>query len=177
MRTLILLLLTTLGLSGQSPRYEVMQISRKPHPVDPNLGAYIQTNSFVLRAYEIAELVSSANASFQVTTPEGRFNGTPTQNAGHYGPLVLLGPATIAMTSYEGYALFKITPSYYPFEKASLVMPGPGGAEVTMECSTDLVNWVTATNGTYTNMPAAKFFRINLRKIEVDLTPPVKAAP
>lgn len=181
MRTFLLFLLTTVGLAAQVPRYEVMQIAVRDVPDPSGFGMMhlTQTNSLVVKQFEIVELVSvsSISGSLTVTTPTGRFNAFPGATTAYLPPLIVVGPANIVMEAVSGYALFKITPSYYPFEKASLVMPGPGGAVVTMECSTDLVNWVTATNGTYTNMPAAKFFRINLNKINVDLTPPVKAAP
>src|SRR5205085_9205467 len=52
---------------------------------------------------------------------------------------------------------------YFPPDKTAVVGAYSGNVQVTMEISTDLVNWTSATNGlVYTNSPAARFFRIKL---------------
>jgi hypothetical protein len=47
----------------------------------------------------------------------------------------------------------------YPPDKTLITLPGTNSCTVTLEGSTDLVHWSTATNGTYT-VPQAMFFRI-----------------
>jgi len=34
-----------------------------------------------------------------------------------------------------------------------------------MECSTNLIDWVPASLGVYTNVPAAKFFRLKAERL------------
>lgn len=86
-------------------------------------------------------------------------------------PLVVTGPAVIQFvtTDTRGKAMctFKITPEAYPPDKSAIVMPGTnGGARVTLEASTDLTTWAPATNGVYTNLPSAKFFRIAVERVQ-----------
>ena len=80
-------------------------------------------------------------------------------------PLIIAGPATLELRGSAGIATFRLTPESYPPDQAVLVAPGAGGAAITLECSTNLVAWQTATNGIYTNQPAAKFFRIRAERI------------
>lgn len=86
-------------------------------------------------------------------------------------PLIVTGPATIRLvtTSADGKALctFRINPEAYPPDESAIVMPGTnGGARVTLEASTDLTTWAPATNGVYTNLRAAKFFRIAVERVQ-----------
>ena len=84
-------------------------------------------------------------------------------------PIVVAGPARIVLATEgpqaSGFCTLRITPEAYPPDKSILVPPGAGGATVTLECSTDLVNWTAATNGVYTNLLVAKFFRIQADRI------------
>lgn len=62
-------------------------------------------------------------------------------------------------------ATIEITPSAFPPDKAVTVGPYSGNVQVTLESSTDLVNWAPAVSGaTYTNTPDARFFRINVQR-------------
>ncbi|MFO1488919.1 MAG: hypothetical protein U1F65_10615 [Verrucomicrobiota bacterium] len=66
----------------------------------------------------------------------------------------------------KAYATFDIQPSAYPPDKALTIGSNSGEVKVTMEESTDLVNWTPTNNGTtYTNTPAARFFRIKMEKV------------
>lgn len=128
------------------------------------------TNSLRVEAYEIAEL-----ASFPVD------NGSPTGfltilkngqrltyrhdvNCSQIDPLVISGPATIELVAQSGtaFATFRFFPDSYPPDRSALVPPGSTGATITLQCSTNLVDWVTATNGLYANEPVAKFFRLKV---------------
>ena len=163
------LLLAVSSLAAQVPRYELLRATNR-------------ITAFHIEGYEIAELVSSQgypidllsvespalNAKFGLSTPPNF------QNAGSTPPIpppvVILGPATVSLvaggSSTAAFALFKITPGYYPIDKAAMVAPGPGGAVVELQCSADLVNWTTVTNGVWTNQPSAKFFRVHLTTID-----------
>ena len=83
-------------------------------------------------------------------------------------PLIVAGPARFTLQSPGtpgAVCTFRVTPDAASPTTAEVVPPGTGGARVELQCSTNLVNWQTATNGIYTNQPAAKFFRIRLDRI------------
>jgi len=54
----------------------------------------------------------------------------------------------------------QITPETYDVNKSITVGPGPGGAVISLECSTNLISWTNVWSGTYTNLSDPKFFRI-----------------
>ena len=91
-------------------------------------------------------------------------------NAQQFNPstTVIAGPATIQLVALgAGHALatVDISPSSYPPDRAVTVGPYSADMKVTMEMSTDLVNWTVAQNAAvYTNRPEARFFRIKLEK-------------
>ena len=84
----------------------------------------------------------------------------------------MTGPVTLTLESninraqtQPAFVTIDITPDSYPPDKAVTVPPGAAGASITLECSTDLVHWIAATNGVYIDLPAAKFFRIKAEKV------------
>lgn len=83
-------------------------------------------------------------------------------------PITIAGPATIQLVALnvgDAVATVDITPSSYPPDRAVTVGPYSADMKVTMEMSTDLVNWTVAQNAAvYTNKPEARFFRIKLEK-------------
>ena len=88
-------------------------------------------------------------------------------------PLVVAGPATIQVlqpnnynpANYAAIATFSVEPGPFPANKTTSLGPYSGNVQVTMEESTDLVNWTPAINGqTHTNSPDARFFRIKMVK-------------
>lgn len=139
--------------SSAEPRYVTLEVSF-PAP---------GTNTLTLAPYETAELVSFPT----VANPRQLWF----KRSGDWYlrqdalPLIIAGPATIELRGTGGLATFRLTPESYPPDKAILVAPGAGGAAVILQCSTNLVDWMTATNGIYTNQPAAKFFRIRADRI------------
>ncbi|MCI0744046.1 MAG: hypothetical protein L0Y58_01455 [Verrucomicrobia subdivision 3 bacterium] len=89
---------------------------------------------------------------------------------GYRGPLTIRGPATISLRQIPGtdgkaFSTFAISPEAFPADKAITIPAGTGGAQVTLESSTDLVNWASATNGVYTNLTTARFFRIRADRL------------
>ena len=56
----------------------------------------------------------------------------------------------------------KIIPETYDVNKTVILPPTTNQVQVTMESSTNLVTWVTATNGIYGSPDSARFFRIKL---------------
>jgi len=60
-------------------------------------------------------------------------------------------------------ATVDIQPGPFPPGRTVTVGAYSGNVRVTMEMSTDLVNWTPAVNASlYTNSPDARFFRIQL---------------
>jgi hypothetical protein len=82
--------------------------------------------------------------------------------------LVIAGPATIQLQAdccayYASFATIEVEPGPFPPGKTLTVGAYSGNVQVTMQMSTDLVNWTPAVNGmVYTNSPGARFFRIQL---------------
>lgn len=149
----------------------------------PNVDATNGVAEFQLESYEAAELVSFpsdiASGSridiikngFQFHYSANPFafpSSGPTLPKPPLEPLIVAGPARILLRSDTGrpsLCTFRVTPESYPPDKSLLIAPGPGGAEVTLEFSTNLVNWIATTNGIYTNVPVATFFRIKEQRI------------
>lgn len=101
---------------------------------------------------------------YPTLSPSG-VNSVP---AGFFDPCVVAGPATLSMVSVNGnpgFCTVKITPESFPPDKTIIVLPGTGGGNITMECSTNLIQWTPASNGVYTNLSEARFFRIRLDRI------------
>lgn len=86
-----------------------------------------------------------------------------------FQPIFVAGPAKIRLRADQsqaaGFCTIRVTPEAFPPDRSVLVAPGAGGAVIALECSTNLVNWTAATNGVYTNLPVAKFFRIRADRI------------
>ena len=167
---LITFFLTTLGLLAQD-RYVTVMLPDTYYP-----SQQLTTNTLEIASGETAHLVSlnrSANHSgYQPGIYVKKGDGaaiayfTATTQQTQLEPLVVNGPAKILTFGLGGMATFKITPDQYPPDRTVVVPGGPGGAHVTMECSTNLVHWVPAENGSYTNLPGVKFFRIKLDRIQ-----------
>ena len=81
------------------------------------------------------------------------------------------GPTTITLVQRnltgESMALLtlEIGPSHFPPDK-TLVIPEGGGANIALECSTNLIDWTSATLGVYTNQPSNKFFRLKAERLQ-----------
>ena len=82
---------------------------------------------------------------------------------------VIAGPAVVRAfstdTSFiQAYVTLKITPESFPPDK-TVVIPQGQGANIIMECSTNLIDWTVTAPGVYTNVPSAKFFRIRPERV------------
>jgi hypothetical protein len=131
-----------------------------------------------INAYEVAELVSlpytdQAYRPFLIIEKDDM--QITFERVGNYNyytqpiwdPLVVAGPATIRLAANGGrkvLSTFKVTPEPFPPDRTVIALPGTNQTAVTLECSTNLVDWVSATNGVYGPMPEAKFFRIKAQK-------------
>lgn len=126
-------------------------------------------------AYEAAELVSVVGPNYGqelLLFKDGKRTYCPL--APQQYPVIVAGPAMFrytAVTNSSGqgagpcFITFRITPEAFPPDRTVIALPGTNQTFVTLECSTNLVNWASATNGVYGPMPEAKFFRIKLQRL------------
>jgi hypothetical protein len=154
--TLIGLILTFVSLSARA-QIQTLVVS----PANTNSAVItVSSNSFAtIKSVNSASggyiQLNLQGVSFAFHLPEGSPSG-----------LVFSGPATIQLQG-DGYgaalATVDVEPGPFPPGKTLTVGANSGNVQVTMQMSTDLVNWTTAVNGmVYTNTPDARFFRIQL---------------
>jgi hypothetical protein len=85
---------------------------------------------------------------------------------------VIAGPGIIRLKVKQnepsyGICTVRISPGSSPPDRSVIILPGPSnGAIVQLEASTNLVDWVPAQSGAYTNEPVARFFRIRADRIQ-----------
>ena len=81
---------------------------------------------------------------------------------------VVAGPAVFQVTqngpANVGFCTIEITPESFPPDK-TLIIPQGTGANITFECSANLLDWNAVWQGTYTNAPSNKFFRIRADRL------------
>ena len=84
---------------------------------------------------------------------------------------VIEGPATIRILamlapnqSPSVWLTLELLPQAFPPDRTLVLPQGSNSVAVALECSTNLVNWQTATNGLYGTPDAAKFFRIRAER-------------
>jgi hypothetical protein len=150
------------------------------------------TNVITIADYESAELISVLNTnsssgaaslyptsirankngySFILRASAARFvNGNNDMVAVSSVGDVVRGPATFQLTSVSalsahGFTL-KITPVAFPPDQTLIVPPGTNQVHISMESSTNLVNWATATNGIYGSPNEARFFRLKMTNLQ-----------
>ena len=131
--------------------------------------------------YEVAELVSypavmNSDGGSLVVVKDGKtipyrlpfWPGAQTA----IDTLIVAGPATIqfrmsgAPNTRAGLCTFRVSPEAVPPDRTILVPPGTNQTQITLECSTNLVHWFSATNGIYGPLPEAKFFRIKAERLQ-----------
>lgn len=86
--------------------------------------------------------------------------------------IMTVGPASFNFQQYytgqDGSALatFRITPvvESTPPNKTLVVEPNQGNVAITMESTTNLVEWSTVTNGIYNTTNTATFYRVRMDK-------------
>ena len=123
------------------------------------------TKEIELSADETVELISTGlNAQnyvgVQVTKDGVTFGLSLSTSAPKQ---ILAGPAHITVTKFVPgiqFCSFSITPDPFAPDRTIIALPGTNQTSITLECSTNLIHWVSATNGVYGPMPQAKFFRI-----------------
>lgn len=167
--TLIFAIITVLDASAQGIRTITAGNTNLNSPV-----ITLASNSFAV--FRGGWGVQSASANYNGPSLVASIQGIPfswslglTPGTATPAPmgLTISGPATLQVQSPAigavGFATFDIEPGPFPPGKAVTIGAYSGNVKVTMEPSTDLVNWTAAVNGqVYTNSPIAQFFRITL---------------
>lgn len=137
------------------------------------------TNNFIcVPANTAVAIVSFTTVSSPSTTWAFVVTGGVTnaiilpQNISPSSPFIIAGPALInniiPQNSYGyiagNYLLtYKYIPQAADVNKTLIIPPGTNNVSVRLQSSTDLVNWLDATNGLYGGTNVAQFFRINMQ--------------
>ncbi len=129
---------------------------------------------------QAAELTILSNEVATVRSTIGSFYGSilkdgtlvdwaPFSTAVPVITVVIAGPAYFRLTAIGNTASFctiEITPDSPPFPPdKTLIIPQGTGANITFERSTNLLDWNPVWQGTYTNSPSNKFFRIRADRL------------
>lgn len=86
-------------------------------------------------------------------------------------PVRIAGPAIIRFIAVSGgspsrgFCTVKVEPATFPPDRTLVVPADTGGANISLEVSTNLVHWTTATPGAYTNLQSHMFFRIRAERL------------
>ena len=168
MKTLIILLLV--AITGFA-RTAVVTLTAK---------ASIDTNGvaeLTVGPYEVAEVISFPRyingggwLEIEKDGKKARHVVSDNSEGQYFDPVIVAGPATIRLITAPlggtGLCTVKLTPEAFPPDRTILIPPGTNQARITLECSTNLVQWFAATNGIYGPLPEAKFFRIKLEPLQ-----------
>ena len=131
-----------------------------------------ETNSIIIESYETVRIASvtrqpgSSSIRIFKSGAVSKVYNTTTE------PHVVRGPAVVEFSddgtgtrTAADLLTLEITPEAFDPTKTLIVPPGTNQVAVTLECSTNLVNWMVATNGIYGSPIEAKFFRIRADRI------------
>lgn len=119
-------------------------------------------------------LPSAGNVPVQVQKDGLSFDATPAGFHNYLGAQLtattgvgttVAGPAAFRLWAGRSLMTVKITPESYDPNRTLIVPPGTNQVQITLESSTNLVSWSTATNGVYGRPDAANFFRIRMDKL------------
>lgn len=135
------------------------------------------TNTIEVRTNEVASLskfyvFSGTGAEAALVVQVGQHSVLSGCSGCSAIPLPIKGPSRISLVSRDplpgaqwfAYALIQVTPESFPPDK-TIVIPEGGGANIALECSTNLIDWTTAPLGVYTNQPTVKFFRLKAERL------------
>jgi hypothetical protein len=148
--------------SAQTERY----VTVTAIPGSPSGSA---TNEVAISEAEAGEImsISTLNAFFYFQRDGTNLVGFKAADATGQGTIIK-GPARCVLVGQLGtpaYLTVKIMPESYPPDKTVIVVPGTNQVQITLESSTNLVHWSSATNGVYGRPDEARFFRIHLQKL------------
>jgi len=162
-----------LSLSWPVSAAEVVTVTSKGQPLQVPEGQVATLLSFAETTPSYSPLgVTFPDGTGTVLNPP--YLSIPRNASG--GPiqyLTVAGPCTIKFgdTNYANFATFKLSPANVDIPMiptGSVVIPvdGSGNYRVALESSTDLINWVEATPGTFGSGATNRFFRVRLSKTQ-----------
>ena len=151
------------------------------------IGGGMTNASTVIREFETVRIVSGRDSYQSFYLHIQRTNATirlfsqelmgisPNNVGGHpRNDMVVSGPAHIILFSGRddrppigleaAYVTLEIVPESFPPDR-TIVIPEGGGANIALECSTNLIDWTAAPLGVYTNQPTVKFFRLKAERV------------
>lgn len=158
-----------------------------------SVGGTNQTDQLTIQGVETARMISAcdhlnpegvfgltvAKSSFSISYDNRDLQGYALNPYNNFIPpksIVVAGPATFTLLSNYGsnsrdtnqgaFITFEILPATSSVDKTVIVPPQTNKVEITLESSTNLVSWATATNGVYGSPDEARFFRIHLRRLD-----------
>lgn len=149
---------------GQSERYVTITAI-------PQLLGVTATNTYTISEAEAAEIISISgyppypSLYFQKDGTYFTSYHSADATAASRGSIVK-GPATFVLIGpypTPQYLTLKVMPEAYPPDKTLIIAPGTNQFQITLESSTNLVNWAAATNGVYGSPDEARFFRIHMQ--------------
>lgn len=160
MKTTLLVYILCFSISGFAGSNNYVTITV---PGLPGTNAIYQISQG--QSAEVVGSGGSQNISVQIN---GQSIGWTTGGSAASG--FIAGPATFVLSPYTGsgssfvpsYLTLNIIPSTFDVQKTLILLPGPGQFYVSLQSSTDLVNWAPATNGIYGSPTSAQFFRISM---------------
>lgn len=159
------------------------------HAGDARYETVTGTNSITIADYETAELISVLTTNDSPAAPglpyyvriekdgfafsakssaaylnQGIGAGNVSSGVGD----IIRGPAKFSLRDNGGAQGFtlRITPVSFPPNLTLIVPPGTNQVQISMESSTNLVNWATATNGVYGSPDEARFFRLKMTNLQ-----------
>jgi hypothetical protein len=161
MKTPAKILLTTLfvaSCTNLQARFVTLTVNGNPVGGPVNLLAQLNIHS-----NEVATVLASSTDGLTVIK-----DGLSLAYFSGRGSYTIAGPAVFQLTSNNGIAqdfcTIEITPESFPPDK-TLIIPQGTGAKIIFECSTNLLDWAPVWQGTYTNAPPNKFFRIRADRL------------
>jgi hypothetical protein len=162
------------------------QLTAQPRVVTLTVNQPYQTNNLDIADFEHAKILTALDSGSGAGTVSyvhllkgnadiafGQLLGPHNGGKPNDSPagLVVAGPATISLRcaarpgpKSPALVTVEVCPTAYPVTNSVVLGPGQGG-EINLESSTNLIQWIPATNGVYT-AEAAMFFRMHLRRIQ-----------
>ncbi len=175
MKTLLALIICVFGFSAAPfAQTRILTVTVKSINATGNVG----TNRWSIGPNESAEVLSAVthvspsggSGSFAVEKDGLEFTVWSSRDFSNTPPgirQVVAGPAVFKITAYEGgtgYLTLAISPTAFPPDK-TMVIPAGTGARISLECSTNLLEWTEICSSTHTNSPSNKFFRITAERL------------
>ena len=140
---------------------------------DSARGSIISSSEITIAANEVAQVVASGSPgntpSFWIKDGVEHYFGLGEAQPLVSFPVVIAGPAVVKLKLGSGnfgygFCTIKIEPESFPPDK-TLIIPAGNGALIHVESSTNLIQWLDASPGAYTNVTGNMFFRIRADRI------------